>query len=455
MLTVRTRVGLTQAESAKILGVSRKTIGDWERGSSHPQAEHLKQFIALAIQHGAFPAGRVVEEVRALWESAHQKVLLDETWLTTLLPPSEVSLSLQPVKETTAAAAPARRVDWNDAPAVPTFYGREWEMDLLTGWVVAERCRVVSVLGLGGMGKSALAASLMHRLADQFEVVIWRSLRDLPTYEDLLDECLQILAPQLLLGEPTSLERRQGVVLEQMRKTYVLLVLDDLETVMEKGEAGGRMLPGFEGFERFLRLAAETEHQSCVLLSSREKPAVLVPMESSQAPVRALRLAHLDALSCAKLLSEKEVIGSALDRMRLIEAYTGNPLALKIVAQTIADLFNGEIALFLEQGEVIFGGVRDLLEEQFSRLSSLEQSLLLWLAVLHEPATLDQLLKMLATPIDRARLLEALDALYRHSLIERDSEYISFALQPLFMEYLTTWLIHRQPLETNRENSST
>src|SRR2546426_8693651 len=34
---------------------------------------------------------------------------------------------------------------------------------------------------------------------------------------------------------------------------------------------------------------------------------------------------------------------------------------------------------------VVFGGVRELLDEQFERLSALEQSVLLWLAILREP----------------------------------------------------------------------
>ena len=207
------------------------------------------------------------------------------------------------------------------------------------------------------------------------------------------------------------------------------------------------MRPGFESFGRFLSLTAETEHQSCVLLTSREEPALLVPLEGSQASVRSLRLAPLDTGSCDKLLSEKELIGSAPDRMRLIEAYAGNPLALKIVAHTIVDLFDGEIAPFLEQGEVIFGGVRNLLEEQFHRLSSLEQSLLLWLTVLREPATIDELLEVWAAPVSRARLLEALDALYRRSLIERGFKPHGFALQSLVMEYLTAWLITQATAE--------
>ncbi len=37
MLTARTRIGLTQSGLAKILGVFRKAMGDWEPGRSYPQ----------------------------------------------------------------------------------------------------------------------------------------------------------------------------------------------------------------------------------------------------------------------------------------------------------------------------------------------------------------------------------------------------------------------------------
>ena len=35
---------------------------------------------------------------------------------------------------------------------------------LITTWVLEDRCQVVSVLGLGGIGKSALVVNLMHQL---------------------------------------------------------------------------------------------------------------------------------------------------------------------------------------------------------------------------------------------------------------------------------------------------
>ena len=205
MLTLRTNIGLTQARLAALLHVSRRAVAEWEAGSAYPKADHLKEFLTLCVQQQAFPAGREAEEIRVLWKTAHQKVLLDEHWLHGLLgtqhpPLARVTPRLAEQTSDSDQARPALvpRVDWGEALDVPIFYNREREATTLAQWVVQERCRVVSVLGLGGIGKSALAVTLMRRLAPHFEVVIWRSLRDAPSCEALLEECLQVLAPQPL-----------------------------------------------------------------------------------------------------------------------------------------------------------------------------------------------------------------------------------------------------------------
>jgi WD40 repeat protein/transcriptional regulator with XRE-family HTH domain len=429
MLSLRTTIGLTQAGLADLLHVSRRAVAEWEAGSAYPKAEHLKAFLALCVRASAFPAGRETEEIRTLWKAAHQKILLDELWLHGLLGAPHPRL------------APGPRVDWGEAPAVPSFYGRERELALLSEWVVEEDCRLVSVLGMGGIGKSAFAVRVMHRVAAHFEVVLWRSLRDSPACEALLDECLQVLAPQPLREVPASLERRLGLLLDYLRDQRALLVLDNLEVLLAEGEGTGHMRAGYENFGRLLRRVAETEHQSCLLLTSREKPGDLVALEGSRAPVRALRLARLDDEACQQLLAEKGVVGSTAEQARLIEAYVGNPLALKIVAETIVELFGGEIAPFLKQGEVVFGGVRELLGEQFARLSALEQSVLLWLAILRELVSLPELLAVLGTPVPRAMVLDAVEALRRRSLIELGQRPGSFTLQSVVLEYATAHLI--------------
>ena len=85
MLTLRTSMGLMQAGLATRLGVSRRTIGEWEGGLNYPKAEHLQHFLALCVQQQVFAPEQEEEEIRALWKTAHQRVLLDERWLRVLL----------------------------------------------------------------------------------------------------------------------------------------------------------------------------------------------------------------------------------------------------------------------------------------------------------------------------------------------------------------------------------
>src|SRR5262249_34328330 len=85
MLTLRSAIGLTQGGLAEALGLSRRSIADWEAGGKYPTAKHLKHLIALAITHQAFQAGHEAEEIRSLWKASHQGTLLDELWLVDLL----------------------------------------------------------------------------------------------------------------------------------------------------------------------------------------------------------------------------------------------------------------------------------------------------------------------------------------------------------------------------------
>src|SRR6266571_1207485 len=185
ILTLRSAIGLTQAGLSDQLGISKRAVGEWEAGGSYPKATHLKALIALAVKEQVFPVGHEVEEIRALWKAAHQKVLLDETWLSVLLsqppaPSAQVSVAQSggaqvgspPTASQTSLALispPGQRpppagplLDWGDALDVPSFFGRQGELATLSEWVVQDHCRVVSVLGLGGIGKSALVARAMR-----------------------------------------------------------------------------------------------------------------------------------------------------------------------------------------------------------------------------------------------------------------------------------------------------
>src|SRR5205807_4793833 len=326
---------------------------------------------------------------------------------------------------------------------VPSFYGRERELATLAQWVVQERCRVVSVLGLGGIGKSALVTSAMRRMAVHFQVVLFHSLRDAPACQTLVEECLKVLAPQPLNLALADLEQRLGLLLEHLREQRVLLVLDNLESLLLEGEVRGHLRPGYEGYARLLRSVAQTAHQSGLLLTSREKPAALRALEGPKTPVRSLRLLGLEATACEQLLAEHELVGSPQERALLVERYEGNPLALTIVAETITDLFGGAIGPFLAQDTAVFGSISDLLDEQFGRLSALEQTILYWLAIAREPVTLQELRTLLVARLAPVQVLDAVDGLRRRSLIERGQRPGSFTLHSVVLEYVSAHLVEQ------------
>src|SRR6266571_4559611 len=446
MLTLRTSIGLTQAGLGERLGVSRRAVAEWEAGLSYPKAERLKEFITLCVRTSAFHAGRDEEEIRALWKAAHRKVLLDERWLHDLLA-SPRPIPLFPQAETQdhptdLEPASIPRVDWMGALDTSHFAGREVEVAELTQWILEERCRLVTLVGMGGIGKSMLASFLGLRLAPHFEAMLWRSVRDAPSCEELVADCITFFSETPPAEFPTSLEQFITQLLARLQASRCLLVLDNLETLLANRDPEGGYLPGYEGYGRLIGRLAESAHQSCVLLTSRERPREIEALEGTRSPVRSLRLVGVDEQTARVLLSDKGLDGTPAAWQCLVAGYAGNPLALKIVAQAISDLFDGDLDRFLQEGELIFNGVRPLLRQQVGRLSPLEHLLLTWLAVLREWTQLDTLVQVLHPRVLRSQVLEALEALSRRSLVERGQQ-ASFSLQSVVMEYLTDELGER------------
>jgi len=75
------------------------------------------------------------------------------------------------------------------------------------------------------------------------------------------------------------------------------------------------------------------------------------------------------------------------------------------------------------------------------RREAVEQTVLLWLAIMREPVTIEELLAVLVTPLSGAQVLEAVDGLRRRSLIERGQRPGSFTLQAVVLEYVSAHLV--------------
>jgi len=334
--------------------------------------------------------------------------------------------------------------DWGEAIDVSIFYGRTSELIKLSQWILQDNCRLICLLGMGGIGKTALSVKLSQQIKDEFDYVIWRSLRNAPPLENLLNELVLFLSHQ----QDNKAELCQLV--KYLRSHRCLIILDNLETILNADRAGHYRL-GYENYGELLQVIGETPHSSCIVVTSREKPAEVATFEGVELAVRSLRLSGLQA-EAEQLFTVKGLFGSNTDKQTLIECYGGNPLALKIVSTSIQDLFDGNISEFLAQDTPLFNGVRRLLDQQFNRLSPNEQTIMYWLAINREWTTVSELYEDICPPISRAKLLETLEALSWRNLIEKQSG--SYTQQPVVMEYVSDRLTETIAEELLRKNFS-
>ena len=77
-----------------------------------------------------------------------------------------------------------------------------------------------------------------------------------------------------------------------------------------------------------------------------------------------LSLIHiwLSPVAGLQLLRERGVIAPSASLETLVERYSGNPLALKLVADTVRDLFGADVNAFLRGGTPLFDDIRGVLD---------------------------------------------------------------------------------------------
>jgi WD40 repeat protein len=331
-------------------------------------------------------------------------------------------------------------IDWGEAPGVAVFYGRVDELVQLTNWVNDDRCKLVGILGMGGIGKTALATKLTEQLKPHFRQIVWRSLRNAPPIDTLIPELIHIFSRKTEIVPPTmEISAQISHLLNYLRQERCLLVLDNAEAIIPSQNAAEIQRQDCLGYAELFRRIGESPHQSCLLLTSREKPEAIVPLEGETLPVRTLTISGLNPDESEVLFDAKGLSASATERGRLRHIYSGNPLALKIVATFIHDLFDGDIKRFLDTEVNIFSGIRQLLNQQFDRLAPLEKTVMYWLAIERNWSSLADLHPQIVPATTKPRLLAAVESLRRRSLIERSQG--KFTQQAVVMEYMTERLI--------------
>ncbi len=338
-------------------------------------------------------------------------------------------------------------------PSVEQFVGYTEELATLRQLVFEKQC--VALTGQVGIGKSSLATKLLLELSadpnSEFDYLIWKSLQYKPHFSELADDLLRILLNQLnqevvILEQATA---KLSLLIELVQSHRCLLVLDGAEAILQGQRLWSQNPYGeYQEYGIFIGRMVEERHQSCLLLTSREPFTDITRYQNFHRPAGVLKLTGLGTeasqILAAKGLTGKEVWAD------LISLYGGNPFGLKMAANCIKDFFAGDARRFVEERSVLL--FEDTLEQQLTRLTKLEQELLIYLARQLE----DQGLEVLAFPqilaafrlmtlkVSLTDLIQSLHLLSDRSLVESgidsDGERC-YSLQPVVKKFVLTRLV--------------
>jgi WD40 repeat protein/transcriptional regulator with XRE-family HTH domain len=351
-------------------------------------------------------------------------------------------------------------LDWGEAVCTSFFYGRTEELATLEKWIIDERCQLVALLGMGGIGKTSLSVKLAQQIQENFEYVIWRSLREAPPVSTIIANLLQVLSDgQETEGNlPETLNARISRLFNYLGNHRCLVILDNAESILRAGGRAGVYQQGYEGYSDLIRRVGEVSHQSCLVLTSRENPKDVAFLTGQAFPVRSLTLEGVKVEEGQEILKVKGLSAADEECKKLVTLYGGNPLALKIVSTTIQDVFDGHVTEFLQQNTAVFGDIREILDQQFERSPDLEKEIMYWLAINREPISLVDLQQDLVSQMLPQKLLDALESLLRRCLIDKavstpiGTSSVLFTLQPVVMEYVTQRLVEQVCQEIESEN---
>jgi len=410
--------GLKISTLANKLGVVEKTIGCWRKGQNKPSNRNVLLQCIEPLKIAQHEDG--LEICNQLLQAA----------------------GYQPLDDTEARkyCLQKPKIDWGEKPHVHNLYGRTLEFNQLTQWIVTDKCRFVTVFGMGGIGKTALVAKWAEKIVNEFQYVMWRSLSKSPPAEKILSEAITFFS-NATIELPKTYDDLLTQLMNCLGKSRCLLVLDNAESIMQSGTGAGQ---GDEGYAELIKRVAESEHQSCLMLTSREKPKRIL-QEGENYPIQSLQLSGLDESAAQQFFTENEYfIFSEAEQKKIIQCYGGNPYALQVVLKDSKEWPKKDIFDWiknLEESLLDFEDIEELLETQFERLSKPEKVVIYWLAINREPVSIAELKADIVSPKIRQKAPKIVKSLRRRSLIEKVVN--GFTLQPVVMEYCTKRLIDK------------
>ncbi|WRH67920.1 MAG: NB-ARC domain-containing protein [Planktothrix sp. GU0601_MAG3] len=329
-----------------------------------------------------------------------------------------------------------QKLDLRDAPDLKTFYNYpNSPLSTLENAIAHQNCRLLTITGMSGIGKSAIARHLIPQLQTQFDRLIWRSLRTSLPLETTLKNLIQFLSNQPEITLPENIDTQLEILIESLRTHRCLIILDDVQQILNSGQLAGNYKPGYENYGTLFKLIGEIPHHSCLILNSWEPPLDIITFTDDNLAVCLLQLTGLGE-AATEILREKGLLDEDY-WPELINLYQGNPLWLKLVAQTINNLFSGRVSQYLSYQAVLLSDeLTPILQRHYQRLSECEKHAIAQLSNESKPVSITQLIAKCQD--SQGELFKAIQSLVRRGMIEKfsyENETV-FTIQPILKKYV-------------------
>ncbi len=234
------------------------------------------------------------------------------------------------------------------APNLENWCGRAAEINQLGQWLSNPQVDTIGIQGLGGAGKSSLAAYI-YRTAEGFAAKFWADVSQQPDFTAFAEQAIMALGnfsrADIARLDPTQLS---NILLSCLNQQRCLLVIDNLETLLD--EARQYRNPAYE---QFFGRWVQQGYTSVLLVTTQEKPVLL------QAEPCWLLLSGLEVTDGVQLLLDLGIQGELEQLTAFVQAADGHPLTLWLAAGFLRQYCQSQLSRAGELGLGEFNQLAD------------------------------------------------------------------------------------------------